>query len=105
VRRIDIYRTQNERAPFLEWISDLDKRSRFKIYAFIDRVALGAGRRSVKSLGNGVFEIKIDFGPGHRVYFGRVDTLIILLLLGGDKSTQQRDIERAKTFWREYVSK
>ena len=59
-------------------------------------------KKHIKSLGDGVFEIKIPHGPGLRVYFAEIENVIMLLLLGGDKSTQTRDIKKAKEYWRQY---
>jgi len=56
----------------------------------------------VKPVGEGVLEYKIDFGPGYRVYFGRDGEVLLILLTGGTKKRQQRDINAAKTFWRDY---
>lgn len=95
----------NSKEPFQEWIKKLDTQHRASIRVFIDRVANGGGRKNIKALGDGVFEIKIDRGPGFRVYFGEIGNEIILLLVGGDKSTQRRDITTAKEYWRNYVSK
>ena len=55
-----------------------------------------------KSVGDGVWELRLAFGPGYRIYYGEVDNTIVLLLCGGDKSSQRRDIERAKNYWKEY---
>lgn len=55
-----------------------------------------------RSVGKGVFELRIDYGSGYRVYFGQIGSTIVLLLLGGDKSTQERDIRQAKEYWAEY---
>ena len=53
-------------------------------------------------LGEGVLEYRIDFGPGYRVYFGRDGEVLVVLLTGGTKKRQQRDIETAKEYWRDY---
>ena len=67
----------------------------------LDRLE-GGNFGDCQSVGSGVFELRLHFGPGYRVYFGEVDRTIVLLLCGGDKSTQTRDIQRAKTYWLEY---
>lgn len=81
---------------FNDWLSRLrDQRAVAKIAARVDRLALGnAG--DVKPVGSGVSELRIDYGPGYRVYFTRVGAKIVLLLCGGDKTTQQSDIDFAK---------
>ena len=55
-----------------------------------------------RSVGEGVFELRLHLGSGYRIYFGEVDNKVVLVLCGGDKSTQQRDIDNAKTHWLEY---
>lgn len=81
---------------FRSWLADLrDRRAVARIAARIDRLKLG-NPGDVKSVGDGVSELRIDYGPGYRLYFKRVGQEIVLLLCGGDKSTQDRDIERAK---------
>jgi putative addiction module killer protein len=57
---------------------------------------------NVKSVGEGVLEFRIDFGPGYRVYFGRDGETVVILLTGGTKKRQQRDIEAAHAYWRDY---
>jgi putative addiction module killer protein len=80
---------------FTTWLVKLsDRQARARILARLDRLALGnAG--DVKSVGGGVSEMRIDHGPGYRVYFTRRGSEIVLLLCGGDKRTQQADIRRA----------
>ena len=81
---------------FMEWIDSLrDDRAAARIAIRIDRVALG-NPGSVSSVGEGVSEMKIDYGPGYRVYFKRRGEDIVILICGGDKSTQEKDIKRAK---------
>jgi putative addiction module killer protein len=81
---------------FSRWISSLkDIRARARIADRIDRLALG-NPGDVKPVGEGVSELRIDYGPGYRLYFTRRGQRLVLLLCGGDKSTQSQDIERAK---------
>lgn len=98
------YVSINGKNYFRSWIEDLEKTSRAKIQARIFRVELG-NLGNYKKLGDGVSELKIDFGPGFRVYFGEEDGQIILLLIGGDKSSQKKDIQKAKDLWAENLGR
>lgn len=81
---------------FDRWYRELrDSRAKARIGVRLDRLSLG-NPGDVKSVGDGISEIRIDYGPGYRVYFVRRGTLVILLLCGGDKSSQDRDIALAK---------
>lgn len=91
--------------PFTEWHESLELKVQARVSAFIDRVAAGGGKKNIRSLGDGVYEIKIDIGPGYRVYFGEDGKRIILLLVGGNKGTQSKDIATAKRYWRQYEKK
>ena len=72
-----------------------------RILRRLDRLAWG-NFGECRSVGNGVFELILNFGPGYRIYFGEVDNTVVLLLCGGDKSSQVRDIEQAKMYWQTY---
>ena len=81
---------------FNEWLSNLaDQKAQAKIASRIERLGLG-NPGDVKPVGEGISEMRVTYGPGYRVYFKRTDKTIVLLLCGGDKSTQQKDIKRAK---------
>lgn len=81
---------------YLKWFKSLkDHNARMRINIRIRRLSLG-NPGDVKTVGEGVSELRIDYGPGYRVYFCREDKEIILLLIGGDNSTQRKDIARAK---------
>lgn len=86
------------------WLRGLrDKQGRAKILARIDRLQEGNPGKT-RSVGGGIVEMKIDFGPGYRVYYIQRGELLILLLCGGDKSTQANDIERAKALAAEWTA-
>lgn len=96
------YQTAAARIPFDEWIKGLnDERAQARIQSRIDRLALGLWGDS-KAVGNGVLELRIDYGPGYRVYLARYGTQVVILLAGGDKRTQAADIEIAKEYWIDY---
>ena len=89
-------------APFNDWLEALkDRKARAIIRTRINRVRLG-NLGDCKSVGEGVNELRIKFGAGYRVYFGQEGDMIVILLSGGDKSSQNRDIDRAKQYWKDY---
>jgi putative addiction module killer protein len=101
-KEIRNYLTAEGRSPFQEWLDSLrDIKARVRIEKRLERVALG-NLGDYRSVGEGVCELKIDYGSGYRVYFGQVGLTIVLLLCGGDKSTQEQDIIKAKEYWRDY---
>ena|SRR3990167_7044757 len=101
VWKTDIYESHGK-SPYEDWLHALkDERGRAKIRVKIDRVRLG-NFGDCRSLGEGLFELKIDFGPGYRVYFGQGGKNLAILLCGGDKGTQGRDIEKAREYWADY---
>ncbi len=93
---------RGDQQPFGTWLKGLrDIQARARVRTRIDRLALG-NFGDCRALDGGVFELKVDWGPGYRVYFGKVGKTIVLLLCGGDKKTQQKDIELAKSYFKEY---
>jgi putative addiction module killer protein len=87
--------------PFRAWLATLDTAMRARIQARVLRFESG-NLGDHKSVGGGVQEARLDFGPGYRIYFGQVGLVVVILLCGGDKSTQTKDIQRAKAFWKHY---
>lgn len=88
---------------FDKWLKKLrDATARARINVRIRRIQLTGSLGDCKPVGDGVSELCIDYGPGYRVYFARRGEVMILLLIGGDKSTQQRDIKKAKALNEEY---
>ena len=99
---IEYYIIPDTKPPFLKWLESLrDIKARAKIRTRLDRVQVG-NLGDYRSVGKGVCELKIDYGPGYRVYFGQIGSTVILLLCGGDKSTQQQDISKAQEYWADY---
>jgi putative addiction module killer protein len=98
---IRYYVASGGQQPFAEWFAELESVARAKVTRAIVRLEQG-NFSSVKSVGEGVFEYRIDFGPGYRVYFGQDGPALVILLTGGTKKRQQRDIDAAHTYWRDY---
>lgn len=92
------------RSPFAEWVDRLDKPDRGRILTRVARFQLG-NFGDHKHVRGGVFEARMDFGPGYRVYFGIEGGALVLLVGGGDKSSQSRDIKMAEERWRLYLKK
>jgi len=101
-REVTLYKTKEGHAPYKEWFDGLtDKKTRAAIDARLIRVRQG-NLGDCESVGEGVFELRIDYGPGYRVYLGQDGQTIVVLLNGGDKSTQAADIQKAKECWKDY---
>lgn len=99
---LKLYRNEKGVEPFTKWLNALrDVAGRQRIYARVGRLEAG-NFGDCKSVGGGVWELRLFFGPGYRVYFAKEGTEVILLLCGGDKKTQKHDIAEAKTYWKEY---
>jgi putative addiction module killer protein len=97
-REILVCQDEDGREPFTEWLNGLDVQTRARVRVRIDRLEEGLFG-DVEPVGEGVSELRLDFGPGYRVYFGQKGSQIHLLL-GGSKQGQQNDIRQAKKFWR-----
>jgi putative addiction module killer protein len=95
------YLTADGESPFESWFSDLAAPAAAKVSVALVRLEQG-NTSNAKSVGEGVLEYRIDWGPGYRVYFGRDGETLVILLTGGTKQRQQRDIERAKEMWADY---
>ena len=101
-KEVVAFRARNGRVPFEDWLDDLnDKRAAARVLARLARVRQG-NLGDCRSVGEGVSELRVDYGPGYRVYFAQKGSTLIVLLCGGDKRTQQRDIRLATQFWLEY---
>lgn len=102
-RTIIYYESENGDYPAFEWLEALkDKKTRIVIKARIRRLEEGNFGHT-RHLGDGVTELKIDYGPGYRVYLGQADGKLIVILVVGDKSTQSKDIKTAKQRWKHYL--
>lgn len=99
------YTTPGGRRPIDEWLNTLRDRSGLR--AILMRLArVEAGHLGDhKSVGNGIYELRIPSGPGYRIYYGREGKAIILLLVAGDKSTQHRDIQTATLYFKEWKTR
>jgi putative addiction module killer protein len=92
---------QNGVSVFENWFSSLNAQAAAKVTTALYRLEQ-ANFSNVKSAGQGVSEFRIDFGPGYRIYFGREGNTLIILLGGGSKKTQSRDIKNSQSLWAQY---
>ena len=95
------YLTSEGRSPFAHWFNELDAQAAAKVTVALQRVRDG-NLSNVKGVGGGVLEYRIDFGPGYRIYFGKDGDQLVVLLAGGTKKRQARDIEIAQVRWTDY---
>ena len=101
-KQVIVYRTEKGKEPYVDWLDSLrDPATQRRIIRRVLRVQDG-NYGDYKPLKDGVFELRLDFGSGYRVYFGEDGNKIVILLCGGDKSSQKRDIKTAKQYWKEY---
>ncbi len=99
---VEIFRTESDVCPYLEWLHSLDWKTQERILVRVARMKHGQFG-DCKAISRGLYELRLFFGPGYRVYFGEHRGRMILLLAGGDKSTQSKDIKKAKDYWKIYL--
>lgn len=103
-KQVIVYAKDDGKEPFTDWLYGLrDVMGRKRILARVSRLKQG-NYGDCESVGDGVSELRLFFSPGYRVYLGEKDNQIVVLLCGGDKSSQSKDIEQAKTYWQEYLN-
>lgn len=100
-RIIKIAQTANNKTPFIEWLNSLDKTAKSRVQSRLTRL-LENNFGDHKKLDSEIFELRLKFGSGYRIYYSEIDNIIILLISGGDKSTQTKDIEKAKSILHEW---
>jgi putative addiction module killer protein len=88
-------------SPFARWFEGLDARAAAKVTVALTRIEMG-NLSNVKAIGGGILEYRIDWGPGYRIYLGRDGETLVILLAGGTKKRQQRDIAAARERWADY---
>jgi putative addiction module killer protein len=98
---VRVFRDERGKEPFMEWVNSHSTKTKDRIMERLYRLQAG-NLGDHKRIGPGLFELRLFFDGGLRVYFGRDGDVIIVLLCGGDKKTQQRDINKAKEYWRRY---
>ena len=99
---VRVYVADDGTTPFRDWLAKLEMPTKARVQARLLRFELG-NLGDHKSIGAGVWEARLFFGPGYRLYFGKENPSSIVLLLGGSKSSQRTDVRRARRFWRDYL--
>jgi putative addiction module killer protein len=99
---VKTYKDEHGNEPFIDWLESIkDKTTQVRIRLRLMRIERGSFGDH-RSIGEGLYELRLHFGSGYRIYYGQVDDEIVLLLAGGDKSTQKQDIQRVKYYWQDY---
>ncbi|MHB8859332.1 MAG: type II toxin-antitoxin system RelE/ParE family toxin [Thermoleophilia bacterium] len=104
-RQVKLYKTENGVIPFAEWLDSLDRRDRVRIDARLAMVRETGNLGDCDPVGSGVFEMKDHYGAGYRIYFGQIGREIVLLLCGGIKKNQNKDIRKAKDYWKNHLAR
>lgn len=100
-RIIKIVQIANDKTPFIEWINSLDKVTKSRVQSRLTRL-LENNFGDHKKIDSEISELRLKFGSGYRIYYTEVDNVIVLLINGGNKSTQSKDIEKAKSILQEW---
>lgn len=98
------YLKEDKTSPFAEWLDRLDVQAALRVRRALARIELGNFGDS-KSVGEGIIECRLAYGPGYRIYYGRDGDALVILLVGGTKKRQQKDIETAKIYWIDYKAR
>ncbi len=96
-----LYQEKDGHSPFAEWFDALDVLAAAKVTIAVERLRHG-NFSNIKGVGEGVQEFRINWGPGYRLYLGRDGEKLVILLTGGTKQRQDKDIARAKEYWADY---
>lgn len=100
-RIIKIAKLSDDKCPFIDWVESLDKTTKARVQSRLTRL-LENNFGDHKKIDNEISELRLHFGSGYRIYYSETDDIIILLINGGDKSTQNKDIQRAKNILQEW---
>lgn len=101
-KTLTLYTEASGKQPFATWLEKIRDPKAYSRISIRLRLLEQGHYGDVKSIGGGVYELRLFFGPGYRIYFGENHGHIVILLCGGDKSTQTRDIETAQNYWKSY---
>jgi len=101
-KTIIVFRTATNKEPFTDWLKSLrDAQNRRRILRRLNRLERG-NFGDCKPVGKGVNELRVDYGPGYRVYYGKSEMTIVILLCGGSKKSQSKDIQLAQAYWADF---
>jgi putative addiction module killer protein len=104
MKEIRFFNKPNGQCPFIEWVEKLkDRKVAAMVKARLERVVLG-NYGDHRSVGDEIYELRIHMNPGYRVYFAELGKNMVLILLGGNKPSQKRDLAKAKKYWQDFIN-